>query len=268
MAQQQGLPDTWAAGDAYEPYIGRWSRLVAREFIAWLAMPPRLRWLDVGCGTGALTQAVLADAAPVAVTGVDPSEGFVATARKRMTDARAAFHIGDAQKLPLDAAAVDVSVSGLVLNFVPDPAKAVAEMRRVVRPGGTIALYLWDYAGEMQLIRRFWDAAVALDPAARDLDEARRFPICQPQRLTELLQGAGLDHVESRAIDIPTVFKDFDDYWSPFLGGQGPAPTYCAALSEERRAQLRESLRAMLPAAADGSIHLMARAFAISGLRP
>jgi hypothetical protein len=141
-------------------------------------------------------------------------------------------------------------------------------MRRAVRPGGAVALYVWDYAGEMQLIRRFWDAAIALDPAARDLDEARRFPICQPERLATLLQDAGLANVEPHTIDIPTTFKNFDDFWSPFLGGQGPAPTYCAALSEDRRAQLRERLRAMLSADADGRIHLVARAFAVRGIRP
>jgi len=266
MAQQHPR-DTWAAGDAYEPYIGRWSRLVAREFLARLGLPPRLLWLDVGCGTGALTQAILDCAEPLQVTGIDPSEGFVAVARERTRHPRASFRIGDAQKLPLAAAAVDIAVSGLVLNFIPDPAKAVAEMRRVVQPGGMVALYVWDYAGEMQLIRRFWDAVVALDPSARDLDEARRFPICQPERLTELLRAAGLEQVDAQTIDVPTVFKDFDDYWMPFLGGQGPAPTYCASLSEDRRTQLRERLRTMLPVRADGSIRLLARAFAVRGAR-
>ncbi|MPZ57958.1 MAG: methyltransferase domain-containing protein [Rhizobiales bacterium] len=265
MATQQSRPDVWAAGDAYEPYIGRWSRLVARAFIAWLALPPKQRWLDVGCGTGAVTQTILDCAEAAEVTGVDPSEGFVAVARSRTRDPRASFQIGDAQKLPLGDATADVAVSGLVLNFIPDPAKAIAEMRRVVRPGGTVALYVWDYAGEMQLIRRFWEAAIALDPSARDLDEARRFPICRPESLRELLQGAGLEHVEARAIDVSTTFRDFEDYWSPFLGGQGPAPTYCAALSDDRRSQLRERLRTMLPAEADGTIRLMARAFAIRG---
>jgi SAM-dependent methyltransferase len=268
MAEQPGLPDTWAAGDAYEPYIGRWSRLVARDFVAWLAMPPRCRWLDIGCGTGALTQTILTGAEPVEVTAIDPSEGFLATARKRVSDPRARFGIGDAQKLSVDDASVDVAVSGLVLNFVPDSAKAIAEMRRAVRPGGTIALYVWDYAGAMQLIRRFWDAAIALDPAARELDEAGRFPICQPDRLVTLLQDGGLAKVEPHTIDVPTTFKNFDDFWSPFLGGQGPAPTYCAALSEDRRVELRERLRAMLPVAPDRTIPLVARAFAVRGVRP
>jgi SAM-dependent methyltransferase len=222
----------------------------------------------MGCGTGAVTQTILECADPAQVIGIDPAEGFIAVARERTRDPRATFHIGDAQRLPLEDAVVDVAVSGLVLNFVPDPAKAVAEMSRVVRPGGTLALYVWDYAGDMQLIRRFWDAAIALDPSIRNLDEGLRFPICQPARLVELLQAAGLEGSEARAIDVPTAFRDFEDYWSPFLGGQGPAPTYCASLSDERLTQLRERLRATLPVESDGSIRLSARAFAVRGARP
>jgi SAM-dependent methyltransferase len=268
MSSSQPPRDTWAAGDAYEPYVGRWSRRVAHEFLGWIAMPPHLRWLDVGCGTGAVTQTILAHAEPAEVIGIDPSEGFVTTARERTRDPRASFRIGDARQLPLEDASVDVAVSGLVLNFVPEPAKAVSEMRRVLRPHGTVALYVWDYAGGMQLMRRFWDAVVALDPSARDLDEGRRFPICQPERLAVLLQDSGLDNVEARAIDVPTVFQDFEDYWSPFLGGQGPAPSYCTALPENRRVQLRERLRTILPTGPDGSIRLTARAFAVRGTRP
>ncbi|MFL5383845.1 MAG: class I SAM-dependent methyltransferase [Longimicrobiaceae bacterium] len=259
--------DAWAAGDAYEPYIGRWSRRVAREFLAWLAAPPGGRWLDVGCGTGALTQAILDAAAPAHVEGVDPSEAYVGYARGRVRDPRATFVVADARALPQADESIDVAVSGLALNFVPQPETAVAEMARVVRAGGTVAAYVWDYADRMQLIRVFWNAAVALDPAAAELDEARRFPICDPAALEELFRGTGLQGVESRAIDVPTRFRDFDDYWSPFLGGQGPAPGYAMGLDEERRAALRERIRVALPVAADGSIELVARAWAVRGAR-
>jgi ubiquinone/menaquinone biosynthesis C-methylase UbiE len=254
--------EIWAVGAAYEPYVGRWSRLVAREFVAWLNVPPGRRWLDVGCGTGALSQTILDIASPLTTTGIDRSEGFVAYVREQIRDERANFEVGDAQALPAPNAYYDAVVSGLVLNFVPHPAKMVAEMKRVARPGGTVAIYVWDYAGQMQLMRYFWDAAAALDPAARDLAESLRFPLCQPDKLTELFQEAGLETVEVRPIDIPTVFKDFDDYWSPFLGGQGPAPSYTMALSEESRAALREKIRASLPISPDGSIPLTARAWA------
>jgi SAM-dependent methyltransferase len=258
--------DVWAQGAGYERYIGRWSRPVAAKFLNWLGLPPGKAWLDVGCGSGALSQHIIEAAAPARVVGIDSSGGFVAHARAHVADQRAAFRTGDAQALPVGDAEFDAVVSGLVLNFVPDQPKAVAEMRRAARAGGTVALYVWDYAGEMQLIRRFWDAAVALDPAARELDEAVRFPACQPEGLRALFAGAGLRDVATKAIDVPTVFANFDDYWSPFLGGQGPAPGYCMKLPEDARGALRERLRAALPAARDGKIALMARAWAVRGL--
>jgi hypothetical protein len=159
----------------------------------------------------------------------------------------------------------DIAVSGLALNFVPQPSLAVHEMTRTVRAGGTVAAYVWDYAGTMELMRYFWDAAGALDPAALALDEGRRFPLCRPDPLIELFTQAGLRDVQVRAIDVPTRFRDFDDYWSPFLGGQGPAPGYAMSLDEPRRDALRERLRASLPIAADGSIALIARAWAVRG---
>ncbi|MPZ36845.1 MAG: methyltransferase domain-containing protein [Rhizobiales bacterium] len=260
--------DVWAIGEAYETYVGRWSRPVAREFIDWLALPPQGRWVDLGCGTGSLTQTILAHAEPASVIGIDPSEGFLTHARTQTHDQRARFQLGSADALPLTDSGYDAIVAGLVLNFVPHPEKAVAEMRRILRPGGIAAAYVWDYAGGMQLMRCFWNAAVALDPAARALDEARRFPICNPESLLKLFADGGFDRTECRSIDVPTVFKDFDDYWLPFLGGQGPAPTYCSALTEERRAALRGQLRLTLPIEDDGSIRMIARAWAVRGIRP
>jgi len=258
--------DVWAQGAGYERYIGRWSWPVAAALLDWLAIPRGKVWLDVGCGSGALSQRIVDSAAPETVVGIDSSEGFVAHARAHVADARAQFRVGDAQTLPVGDREFDAVVSGLVLNFVPNQPKAVAEMRRVARPGGTVAVYVWDYAGEMQLIRRFWDAAIALDAAARELDEAVRFPGCRPEPLRALFENAGLRDVETKAINVPTVFANFDDYWSPFLGGQGPAPGYCMKLADAARDALRERLRASLPTARDGSIALMARAWAVKGM--
>ena len=263
-----GRVDRWDSGDAYEPYVGRWSRLVAREFVRWLAVPPGSRWLDVGCGTGALTQTVLEHAAPREVVGIDPSTAYIASAGARTDDdPRAHFEIGDAQALRAAAATFDVVVSGLVVNFVPQPELAVAEMARVARSGGTVAAYVWDYAEGMRLMRHFWDAAAALDSQAKELDEGRRFPLCKPEPLSRLLLSAGLEDFEVRAIEVPTYFRDFDDYWSPFKGGQGPAPSYAMSLSEGRRAELCERIRASLPSDADGGIPLTARAWAIRSVR-
>ncbi len=259
--------EVWASGAAYEPYVGRWSRLVAKEFLGWLAVPPAKRWLDVGCGTGALTATIVAMASPSHIDAVDPSEGYVAYAREQVPDPRVRFGVADARALPSEAASYDAVVSGLVLNFVPDPARAVAEMARVARAGAPVACYVWDYAGKMELMRHFWDAAAALDAAAHDLDEGRRFPICRPEPLAALFRDAELREVEVRAIDVPTMFRDFDDYWTPFLGGQAPAPGYAMALDESRRATLRERIRAELPTQPDGSIRLIARAWAVRGSR-
>jgi len=257
--------EAWSAGDLYEPYVGRWSRLVAKEFLAWLAVPADSDWLDVGCGTGALTETILANSAPHAVEGVEPSAEFIDYARTRIADPRASFAVGDAQKLPVDAASFDAVVAGLVLNFVPEPSRAIAEMTRAARPGGVVAVYVWDYAGRMELMRYFWDSAVALNPAAIELDEGRRFPMCSQGPLTELFAGAGLWEAEVRAIEVPTRFRDFDDYWSPFLGGQGPAPGYAMSLTDDRRGALRDRIRSKLPISADGTIDLIARAWAVRG---
>ena len=251
----------WADGDAYELYVGRWSRLVARHFLSWVGAGPRLRWLDVGCGTGALSAAILARCDPLEVVGVDRSEAHVAWTAAHVDDDRARFVVADAAQLP--AVTVDVVVSGLVLNFLPDAGAALAAMRERA-PAGVIAAYVWDYAGRMDLMRHFWDAAGALDPSAY-LDEAARFPICHPDRLRALWQDAGLADIVVHAIDVPTVFRDFDDFWAPFLGGQGVAPAYAMSLDEEHRHQLRERLRATVPVAEDGTVRLLARALAVRG---
>lgn len=257
----------WASGRAYEPYVGRWSRLVAREFVDWLALPPRARWLDLGCGTGALTETILRRADPAQVDGIDPSKGYLALAREQVHDSRVRFNVGDARRLPVESATYDAVVSALVLNFIPDLPAGMAEMVRAVRPGGTVAGYVWDYAGKMELMRYFWDAAVALKPADLERDEGRRFPICKPGPLKHLFENAGLKKVEVHSIDVSTHFRDFDDYWTPFLGGQFPAPDYAMSLDDAARAALRERIRAHLPIAADGSIPLIARAWAVRGVR-
>ena len=257
--------DTWAKGEVYESYVGRWSRLVAREFLDWLNVPSGSHWLDVGCGTGALTETILQQAQPEAVTGIDQSEGFVTYAREHLQDRRASFKVGDAMALPFDDETFSAVVSGLVLNFIPSPDVALAEMVRVAAPGGIVAVYVWDYADEMQMMRVFWDAAVELDPAVAEKAEGLRFSFCKPEPLIELFKGASLSGVEVRAIDATTYFRDFDDYWSPFLGGQGPAPSYVASLTEERMTALRDRIRSKLPVAQDGSISLIARAWAVRG---
>ncbi len=262
---QQHVPDTWEQGPAYERYVGRWSREIAPRFLEWLRVPAGLRWLDVGCGTGALCAAILDSCAPASVDGVEPSEGFLETAVAELGN-RVTFHRADASALPLDDESVDVVVSGLVLNFVPDLDAALAEMSRVTVDGGVIGAYVWDYADRMELMRWFWQAATELDPAAAELDEGRRFDDFTPEGLTFRFASAGLVDAEAGNIEVPTRFADFDDYWSPFLGGQGVAPAYAMSLDEAARDRLRERLRELLPTEPDGSIDLVARAWAARGV--
>ena len=257
--------DAWTSGDAYDAYVGRWSRGVARQFVQWLDVPPALRWLDVGCGTGALTGAIIETAQPAEVLGIDQARAYVDEARSRLAATPAHFEVLDAAALDVDRE-FDVAVSGLVLNFLPDPAPVVGRMARAVGEGGVVAGYVWDYAAGMELMRVLWDAAGEIDARAREVDEGRRFPLCDPGRLADLWAEADLGEVATTAITVPTVFADFDDYWSPFLGGQGPAPTYCMSLAENHRERLRAAVRTRLPIGVDGSIALTARAWAVRGV--
>jgi SAM-dependent methyltransferase len=256
----------WSNADAYEAYMGRWSRPVAEAALAWLGLPPGLSWLDVGCGTGALTEAILDAADPREVLGVDPSADFLATADAQITDPRVRFAVGDAVALPVPDDAYDVVVAGLVLHFVPDPPPAVSEMVRAARRGGTVAAYVWNFAGDRQFTRYFWQAATALDPAAAAQDPSKQIPLCHPEPLADLFAGAGLLDVTVQAVVVPIVFRDFDDYWQPhLLGGSSPAPRYVASLADEQRTALRERLQTLLPMADDGSIPVLGRLWAVRG---
>ncbi|MFB7170990.1 class I SAM-dependent methyltransferase [Streptomyces sp. NPDC056254] len=263
----EGPADVWAEGGAYERYMGRWSRRVAEAFCARLDVPAGQRWLDVGCGTGALTAVVAARCRPRAVLGLDRSAGFLRAARDA-APAPARFAVADALALPVRDASFDAVVSGLALNFCEPPASAVAEAARVARPGGLVAAYVWDYSDGMALLRRFWDAAAAVDPAAAALDEGRRFALCRPGPLHALWTGAGLADVSVATVEVPTVFSGFEDLWEPFLSGQGPAPGYVAGLAPAARDRLRTRLAATLPTGPDGSVPLAARAWTVRGRRP
>lgn len=265
--RQASANDAWGGAEPYERYVGRWSRVVAAEFVGWLSVEPGARWADIGCGTGALTQTILRDGKPVAVHAIDKSPGFIGSASACVTDPRASFEVADATRLPLADGCCDAAVSGLVLNFVDHPESMLEEMARVTRRGGQVAAYVWDYAGGMQMMRRFWDAAGATCGTANVPDEASRFPVCAPEPLHSLWAAGGLSAVEVRSLVIPTCFADFDDFWQPFLGGQGPAPTWLAGLAPERQEAIRDLLRRQLPAAPDGSIRLTAAAWAVKGVR-
>jgi SAM-dependent methyltransferase len=262
------LDDKWTIRDAYEAFMGRWSRLVAEQFIRWLDSEPGLTWLDVGCGTGALVSAISNLADPFSIIACDPSKSFVDHARRRIQDPRVSMVLAGADSLPENPGGFHRVVSGLVLNFLPEPRQAVGEMRERVRPGGIVAAYVWDYAGRMEHLRIFWDEAVAMDPSARDLDEGVRFSMCRRDALESMFRGAGMRDVRSDAVEIRMRFETFSDYWKPFLRGTGPAPAYVASLSGERRAELRGRLESRLAARSEGAIALAARAWAVQGAAP
>jgi SAM-dependent methyltransferase len=259
--------DAWNEAEAYEPFIGRWSRPIARDFVAWLEIPSGLKWLDVGCGTGALCETILQDNKPAELVGIDRSSAYVSYAANRVNNRHVRFEVGDATALPVADNVFDATVSGLMLNFIPEPGRAVGEMVRASRPGGVVAAYVWDYAAGMEMLRCFWDAACRLDPNAAAHDEGNRFPICQPAALRSLFRESALSSIGVTAIDAPTKFRSFDDYWSPFLGGQGPAPSYVRSLSESDRGRLREALEQRLVIEQDDGIHLSARAWAVKGTK-
>lgn len=259
------MQDSWQSGDPYEYYMGRWSKLIAEQFVDWLSPKSGLQWLDVGCGPGALSEAVVNRHNPASVTAIDQSESFVSTAQQRLGK-KVNCRVGNAMSLPLEDASMNIAVSGLVLNFIPEPEKALAEIKRVTSKNGTVAAYIWDYAGKMELLNYFWDMVVELNPGASALHEARRFPDSNAEQLVDTFNRIGLLEVEAVPLEITTHFTDFNDYWKPFLGGQGPAPTYVSKLENSDRNHLMEKLKQKLPVEEDGSIVLAARAWAVKGI--
>lgn len=252
---------------AYEIYVGRWSRIIARQFLTWLDISPGSTWLDVGTGTGILTQVILDQTAPRKVVGIDSSEQYLEYARHAVTDKRVEWKVGNASTLEFDAPEFDTAVAGLVLNFVPSAEDMVRGMKEAVRQGGIVAAYVWDYGDRMQMMRHFWDAAAVVDPASKAFDAGTRFVICDPNNLQALFATVGLQNIEVTPIDIQTTFSDFDDFWLPFLAAQGSVSKYLHSLDENRRNAIQQQLRQQLPINPDNTIHLTARAWAVKGRR-
>ena len=248
-------------GAAYERYMGRWSQLAGETFLDWLALAPGLRWLDVGCGSGAFTELIVDRCAPASVEGIDPSEGQLAYARTRAAARIAQFRQGDAMAQPFSDDEFDVAVMPLVIFFVSDPPRGVAEMQRVVRPGGVVSAYAWDmagggfpYAALLAEIR-----ALGVDVPSPPSPDASRL-----DAMRELWTGAGLDGVETRDITVQRTFASFDEYWTIILGGSSIGPRL-AAMAPEDLAVLEARMRALLPVEADGRIVCHARANAVKG---
>jgi SAM-dependent methyltransferase len=258
----------FAEGQAYERFMGRWSRQMAPLLVRFAGVRDGEAVLDVGSGTGALASAVASAMPSARITGVDPSPEYVAHARAAAAGDRIRFVVGDAQALDQPDAAFDRVLSLLVVNFIPDRERAIREMIRVTRPGGVVAAAVWDYGQGMEMLRVFWDEAVALAPAAAARDE-RRMPLCRQGELGAFWRAHGLQQVDEQPIVVTTSFASFEDYWSPFLGGQGPAGAYVASLAPADRTALENRLRRrLLGGRQEGPIVLQARAWAVKGVAP
>lgn len=266
------MPSRYTATNAaaYERLMGRWSPLLARALIGWAGLGEGERVLDLGCGTGSLALALAARPEPAAVVGVDIAEPYIAFARGRSRDPRLAFAVGDATALDFPAASFERAYSQLALNFVSDPGRAIAEMRRVTRPGGTVAAAVWDFPGGLVYQRIFWDTAAALDPAA-DRARARHYssPLTAPGEITQAFAAAGLARVEGSSLTVRMQYRDFADYWEPIENAQGPVGDYVKGLGPERLATLAQAVRrAWLAGRGDGPRALAATAWAARGIVP
>jgi ubiquinone/menaquinone biosynthesis C-methylase UbiE len=258
----------FAASAGYERFMGRWSRLLAPAYITFAGVKNGDRVLDVGTGTGSLAAAIEASMPASEIIGVDPSEGFIAYAQKQVGSTRAHFEVGDAQALSFKDAAFDNTLALLVMNFIPDPSKAIAEMRRVTRPQGVVSACVWDYDAGMQMLRLFWDEAIALDPAIEPKDE-RHMKFSHQGELEDLWRNAGLINVEGQALVINQAYSSFSDYWEPFTKGAGPGGAFVVSLSEDHRQQLEARMRKrLLGDRQDGPFTLKARAWCVRGEVP
>jgi SAM-dependent methyltransferase len=255
--------------DAYERFIGRWSRALARGFLNFSGLPKQGRILDVGSGTGSLAFTIAEHCNTARIMGIDSSKEYIAYANSENPfPDRAGFEAADARHLGFESASFDGALSLLAFNFIPDPGKALAEARRVVKPGGVIAAAVWDYGSGMRMLRTFWDAAVRIDPEAEKSDE-KHMPLCREGELTALWRSGGLVSVREEPIEISMRFATFADYWEPFLLGQGPAGAYARRLDPDRLAALRGEIQRRLSLKGeDQPFDLSARAWAARGVVP
>jgi len=258
-------PNLFADGKAYERMMGRWSRLAGDKFIDWLDAPKGLRWIDVGCGNGAFTEMLIAKTAPAAVTGIDPSDGQIAYARTRPGTKTAEFRVADAQSLPFADKSFDAASMALVIAFIPDPVKAAKEMARVVKPGGTVATYMWDFDGGGSPISPIAAAMKSLGmpaPARPSENASRR------DDMRDIWEKAGLQSVDTEVIRIRVAYSDFDDFWESNSVPVGPSGKAISEMSGAAREQLKARLREQLPIAPDGRIAYEAFANAAKGRVP
>jgi SAM-dependent methyltransferase len=259
--------DAFSNASAYENYMGRWSSLVARKVIRGLAVDDGKTWLDVGAGTGILTQVILEQASPQKILAIDISENYLSYAREVITDERVEFKVGDASQLAFDTPQFDIAIAGLVLNFVPSAEDMVRGMKEAVKGGGTVVAYVWDYTDGMEMLKHFWNAAITVDASAQAFNAATQYSLCNPDSLQSLFAQCALKDIEVTSVDIEMNFANFDDFWLPFLHAQGSVSKYLRSLDDTGRNRLQDQLRQELPINSDDTIHLTARAWVVKGIQ-
>jgi ubiquinone/menaquinone biosynthesis C-methylase UbiE len=266
MMTGANLTTTWNDGDAYERFMGRWSRLAGKEFLDWLALPKSLRWLEVGCGTGAFTEVLQQAADAIEIVAIDTAAAHVAQAKSRIKGENVRFEVADACSMSFEDTRFDVAVSALVLNFIPDRAKAVAEMRRVVRRGGTIAAYVWDFAGARETAQHLNSAIKEIEGS--DTKRALNADSTGQENLKTLFEAVGLMNVVTRPIEILVSYRHFDDYWDSNTGFTSPVGNFVKGLSDDRRLKLRQLVKNTLPSDKNGAIAYTAQVNAVMGSTP
>lgn len=250
---------------AYERFMGRWSRAVAPHFLRWLRPPRGAKWLDVGCGTGILTEALLDLCEPASVVGIDPAGAQIEQASRGPAGARAKFQQADAMNLPFPDGSVDIAASALVINFIPDPLRALEEMRRVTAPGGMVAGYVWDFTKELSPSGPLRQAMQAFGAEVPAIPGAAHSSL---QALHSLFLRAGMKSIHSRTVDVTLAYLDFEDFWSAQTPGYSPATKIIDAMTEGERRRLKRAVREALPIGPNGKIEYAARANAIRAAAP
>ncbi len=260
----------WPGWQHYELYVGRYSRQIAVDFLDWLFVPAGSRWLDVGCGPGALTEIILEQSSSESVTGVDLNQDFIGHARHTLARQNTSFQLADARELPFGDDAFDAVVSGLVLNFIVEPERALAEMARVVRPGGVTGCYVWDFEDGLLALRAYWDSANEVDPAAWEYQQDYRasIPLTRPGWLREAFMQAGFEQIQLKEVTLTQSFPDFDTLWDQLLHAGDSIQRFASSLDDERLAIFKQCTAARLPVSSDGSIDLTLRAWAVKAKQP
>jgi ubiquinone/menaquinone biosynthesis C-methylase UbiE len=267
---QETKPSMFANAEAYERFMGRWSRLLAPLLIEFTGLPDGGKVLDVGSGTGSLAFAIAGSRPRTHVVGIEPSEAFVAYSKSRNSfPDRVEFQVGDAQQMALPDASFDASLALLVFNFIPGRMKALREVRRTTKPGGLISAVVWDYSGRMQMLRTFFNAATKTNPKAAEQIDEKSMPLSRAGELAVLWKQGGLDNIKEQPLEITMRFKSFSDYWDPFLLGQGPAGAYVRSLDAGQLQALRSEVKRQLSwEPEDKPLDLLARAWAVRGAVP